>query len=260
MSDIDKLIRAARPAIDEGAGRRAVARIAPGFVTPATPTPWLRLAAAIVIAAAAGFGVSAWMAGASEPAQDPLAEVEASLSHIDSRLDAMPGLTEAELQELEQKTQRLERMAMPLDELLRVSVEEVAQERHLQRMEEQRERHLSYVRNRYERDVNRSMARFKREYRLTPEKENELLQIFAKHGEQMEQLISRNYRGKTRSLRGEFAEIKKVTNARVETLLSEVPASLPGGDLAEWGPNPDYETQSDYESFQRWSEQAQGAG
>jgi hypothetical protein len=73
-------------------------------------------------------------------------------------------------------------------------------------------------------------------------------------------MISRNYRGKTRSLRSEFATIKKATDARVQSVLSEVPLNMPGGDLAEWGPNPEYETQSDYESIQRWSEQAQQAG
>lgn len=261
MRDIEHLIRSAKPSVDSSGAERVVEQVASGFARPAVPAPWLRIAAALIVACCAGFAVSGWFAR-PEPVDPRIAAVEQKIAELDRRLaETTAGPTAAQLAELNRRADNLiGRPALPLDKAIARSVEEVSVARAKARMERQREAHLVYAHKRYEKEVNDAVARLKKDYDLSPGKEAELRAVFAEHGTQVQQLITRNYGGKTRSLRGEFATIKRDTDTRVQNVLSEVPLHMPGGDLAEWGPNPDYETLSDLESIQRWREEAQQPG
>lgn len=250
MNDFDELIRSAKPKVNDGSAGRVIELVAHGFARPAVPTPWLRIAAALLLACGTGFAVSAWFAAPGAESAE-LAAVQRQIEDIDRRLTrADASLSAPQITEFDHR----------LEQAIARSVDEVSVARSKARRERQREAHLAYARKEYEKSVEKALVKLKKDYDLSPTKEAELRAVFTEHGTQVQQLISRNYRGKTRSLHGEFATIKRATDARVQSVLSEVPLNMPGGDLAEWGPNPDYESLSDYESIQRWREEAQQPG
>ena len=163
--DIDNLIRGARPRVEEPARERAIQRTAPAFVAPAPPTPWLRIAAVLALACAAGFAAASWL-GPAPPGQAEVIQARNELAGLEARTRAFEEAAQR-IEVLNRKADDLLKTSpRPLDQALKATVEEIASRRHRERLEQQRERHLAYVRKRYEQDVERTMAHLKRDYNL----------------------------------------------------------------------------------------------
>lgn len=258
--DLDNLIRAARPATNDLARQRVIAKVVPAF-SPVVPTPWLRIAAALVVAAASGFAAVAWLRQTEPAPADTVAQLEQDLAAARQRADALHARVDG-IAAKEDSSARLQ----PLDQALATVVRQTMEERDRQRREQHRERHLAYARKHYQQEVERAVVALKADYRLSEDQEKQVRKVFEEHGVQVESLIGKHYRGgfhgkgRGRGMDSEFDKIIQATQGRLSVVLAEVPRNLPGADLAEWGPNPDFATTSDYETWLNWSEEVRQSG
>lgn len=258
--DLDNLIRAAKPATNDLARQRVIAQVVPAFV-PASPTPWLRIAAALVLAAASGFAAVAWLRNTEPAPTDPIAELERDVASARQRVDALNARVDS-ISTAQGTGPRLQ----PLDQALATVVRQTMEDRERQRREQHRERHLAYARKHYQQEVERAVVSLKADYRLSEDQEKQVRKVFEEHGAQVETLIGKHYRGgfhgksRGRGMDSEFDKIIQATQGRLSTVLAEVPRNLPGADLAEWGPNPDFATTTDYETWLNWSEEVRQSG
>lgn len=265
--DFDNLIRGARPATSDLARQRVIAQVVPAFV-PVVPVPWVRIAAALLAAFGAGFAAVAWLAGDQTRGASPTAQLAQDLRVLDARLGRLqaPSDLSAEVAALVQRADTLSRRLEQPESFNAVVARMVDQrnaERREREMEAHRERHLAYARSHYQQEVDRAVISMKRDYRLTDEQEQQVRKVFQEHGRSAEALISNCYRGKPRhgdQVSDEFEKLALKTQGRLEALLSEVPRVMPGADLAEWGPNPDPSSLSDYETWVRWNEETSRQG
>jgi hypothetical protein len=258
--DLDNLIRDARPATSDLARQRVIEQVAPAFV-PVRPMPWLRVAAVLALAAASGFAAVAWQGRAADPAPDGLEALQADLVQLRQRSDALDARA-AGLASRGGETAT----GQPLDRALAAEVSRVLDERERQRREQYRERHLAYARRQYQQEVENAVVELRARYRLGDDQEAQVRKVFAEHGAQVETLIGKHYRGgfhgkgRGRGMDHEFDRIREATESRLALLLAEVPRSLPGADLADWGPNPVFATATDYETWLNWSEETRQSG
>lgn len=258
--DLDNLIRSAKPATNDLARQRVIAQVVPAFV-PVVPTPWLRIAAALVLAAASGFAAVAWLRVPEPPPADPIAQLEQDVANARKRVDALnsrvDGMTVKD---------RPEARLQPFDQAVSTVVRQTLEARDQQRREQHRERHLAYARKHYQQEVDRAVVSLKADYRLSEEQEKQIRKVFDEHGTQVEGLIGKHYRGgfhgkgRGRGMDSEFEKIIEATQGRLSVVLAEVPRNLPGADLAEWGPNPEFATTTDYETWLNWSEEVRQSG
>lgn len=258
--DLDNLIRAAKPATNDVARQRVIAQVVPAFV-PVAPTPWLRIAAALVLAAASGFAAVAWLRNTEPAPADTIAQLELDVASARQRVDALNARVDS-ISTPQDTGPRLQ----PLDQALATVVRQTMEDRERQRREQHRERHLAYARKHYQQEVERAVVSLKADYRLSEDQEKQVRKVFEEHGAQVETLIGKHYRGgfhgkgRGRGMDTEFDKIIQATQGRLSTVLAEVPRNLPGADLAEWGPNPDFATTTDYETWLNWSEEVRQSG
>ncbi|MBX3473341.1 MAG: hypothetical protein KF754_03095 [Planctomycetes bacterium] len=254
--DLDNLIRSAKPATNDVARQRVMAQVVPAFV-PVVPTPWLRIAAALVLAAAAGFAAVAWQSRPATQGPDVVAELQQDLAVARARVDALNA------RNLNVADVSADSPTAPwTQQAVADAVRQALEDRDRNRREQHRERHLAYARRHYQQQVDAAVVSLRGEYRLSAEQEAEVRKVFAEHGTQVETLIGRHYRGgpRGRDISGDFDRITQGTQGKLETLLSVVPRIMPGADLAEWGPNPDFGSTTDYETWLNWNEQYGQAG
>lgn len=266
-NEFDNLIRSAKPATSDVARQRVMAQVVPAFVA-VVPLPWLRLAAALLAAFGAGFAAVAWLADrqpVADTAADSVQQLSQDVSDLNARLARLEGEADfsAQVAALQVRTDALADHS-DLQNSLNVVVGRIVDQRNAERrdreMEAHRDRHLAYARSHYQQEVDRAVIAMKRDYRLTEDQEQQVRKVFQEHGKSAEALISSCYRGKSRQVSDEFEKLAQKTQGRLETLLSEVPRVMPGADLAEWGPNPDPSSLSDYETWVRWNEETSRQG
>jgi len=268
--DLDNLIRNAKPATNDLARQRVIAQVVPAFVAPvsgAGSTPWLRIAAALLIAAGSGFAAVTWFAPAPRQAAESsemLAQMQQDLAKARSRADAL-NASGGDARGTDSSASRM----MPLDQALSIVVPATIDERERVRREQHRESHLAYARKHYQEDMERAITALKRDYALNESQIADVRKVFTEHGAQVETLIGKHYRGGFRGrgrgmpgggMSGEFEKIIQATESRLAVVLAEVPRNMPGADLAAWGPSPDFATTSDYETWLNWSEEVRQSG
>ena len=252
---LDNLIRAARPALPQGARERALAALKPQGL------PWLRLAAAVALAFVLG-GVAA-AALRRAPAADDTAALAARVQSLEARVQALqaPGLPAPELAagvaELARGAQALEERRQAAQQAeFRSVVAAALDEYRASREREHMEQHLAHARRHFEAEVNAAVAALKDEHGLTDAQEAEVRRIYAEHGEQALKLVGGHYRGRGRHMNREFETLVAETSRRVREVLDGDAPALPGGTLADWGPSPEFKDWNDYDAWLLWNEQA----
>lgn len=276
-TDLDHLIRAARPEVPAGALSRAEAAVAgrPEADRLAAPLFSLRglVRAAAVFALALGAGMAAAMLsatpeaghapatasdGVAVPAGPDLADLHADLAALVRGADGL-AVASPSLAQLNDRLAMLEADAAlsPQDQLA-AAIEQVIENRDRRVRDEWRERHLAYVRETYSKHLDTLVVDVRGGLTLTADQEKRFREILIEHGEKAESMIDSCWRRHHKRGRG-FDELARETRAKLQAVLDEaqrndfrVADAVLGADPMHWAPREEFEDATDVDTYANW--------
>lgn len=250
MADhFDRLIINAKPQVPSPAATLAAVRarpVSPGptFVGAAA---WVLRAAALFVLAAGVGALAAWLprSGVGTPA----AGNDLTVASLNERAGVLE-----ELARLERKVASVEAARREqLDALIDAAVREALSQKQLRERERWQERHIAYVRRRYAREMEERLTELN-EQGLDGERHARAREILEQHGLQAVALIRHTYNRADR--RDGFALLARETEERLQRLTGEDQwQDILGTEPEHWGPSPDFEDWTDFDSHMHWMRQ-----
>lgn len=269
-TELDNLIRAARPQLPAGALARASAVVAgaPASAPVFILRPMLRVAA--VFALAFGVGIASAMlaspdapVGGTSPiaSQPDLSALRAELAAIVRNTgELIPAGAEAELSLLESRLDVLEARPLPVRPTLEEAIDTVIENRERRYREEWRERHLAFVRESYSSHLDVLVSDVRGTLVLSADQERRFREILVEHGEKAEKMIDSCYRRHHKRGSG-FDQLARDTRQKLQAVLDEaqrndfrVTDTLLGADPMHWAPREEFKDTVDMATYANWVE------
>jgi hypothetical protein len=271
-TDLDHLIRAARPEIPAGALSRAEAAVAGRPLAPLfSLRGLLRVAAVFALAVGAGLA-SAMLSSTPEAAHvDSTASGNASVkagpdlaglrADVAALLRGADGLAVGtpSLAQIDDRLAVLEAEASlsPQDQLA-AAIVQVIENRDRRLRDEWRERHLAFVRDSYSKHLDTLVSDVRGGLVLSADQEKRFREILIEHGEKAESMIDSCYRRHHKRGRG-FDELARETRAKLQAVLDEaqrndfrVADAVLGADPMHWAPREEFEDATDVDTYVNW--------